>query len=143
MLAIIVLVLRILLVIVLYCFLGWTIYTLWRDLKFQSQVLMTKKIPAISIYSDTDPSFEKLTFVKSEVSIGRDETCDLILPEETISSRHTRLNYRNAHWWVEDLLSTNGTFLNDERVETPTILISGDELRIGNNILVIDIQLID
>jgi pSer/pThr/pTyr-binding forkhead associated (FHA) protein len=38
------------------------------------------------------------------------------------------------------LLSTNGTFLNDERIETPTILISGDEIRVGKVLLEIEIQ---
>ncbi|KAF0111604.1 MAG: hypothetical protein FD147_785 [Chloroflexi bacterium] len=140
MLSIFVLLLRIFLMIVLFSFLVWTIYTLWRDLKIQSQILLTKKIPIISLYSESDPSLEKVTFSKAEVSIGRDDSCDIPLTEETISNRHARLTYRHMHWWVEDLLSTNGTYLNDERVETPTILITGDELRIGKTILVIDIQ---
>ena len=143
MLAIIVLALRILLIVLLYSFLGWTIYTLWRDLKFQSQILMTKKIPSISLYSESDPNFEKKTFDKSEVTIGRNETNDLVLAEDTISVKHARLVYRNSHWWIEDLLSTNGTFLNDERVETHTILITGDELRFGNTVLVIDINAVE
>jgi pSer/pThr/pTyr-binding forkhead associated (FHA) protein len=140
MLAIFVLLLRILLVVILYAFLGWTIFTLWRDLKFQSQILLAKKIPAISLFSESDPAIERNLFSKAEVSIGRDESCDISLQDSTISTRHARLTYRNLHWWVEDLLSTNGTYLNDERIETPTILITGDELRIGKNILVVEIQ---
>jgi pSer/pThr/pTyr-binding forkhead associated (FHA) protein len=42
------------------------------------------------------------------------------------------LNYRNGHWWIEDIFSTNGTYLNDEKIVTPTILISGDDIHIGN-----------
>lgn len=38
------------------------------------------------------------------------------------------------------MLSTNGTYLNEEKIETPTILISGDELRIGKIILIVEIQ---
>ncbi|MCX6054012.1 MAG: FHA domain-containing protein [Chloroflexi bacterium] len=143
MMEIVVLILRIFLMIFLYLFVGWTIYTLWRDLKFQSQILGSKKIPPLVLYSESDPSFERTSFSKNEVSIGRDDSCDVVLQDDVSSNRHARFAYRNLHWWIEDLASTNGTYLNDERLETPTILITGDELRIGKNILIIDIQEIE
>jgi len=37
----------------------------------------------------------------------------------------------------------NGTYLNDERVETPTVIIKGDELRIGHQVLFVDIQTLE
>lgn len=143
MLPIFVLILRILMVIALYAFLAWAIYALWRDLKFHSQILTSRKTPPIGILMDGDPENEKTTFSQNEISIGREPSCDISLPDPVISARHARLIYRNMHWWIEDLMSTNGTYLNDERVESPTILINGDELRIGKNILVVELSSAD
>jgi pSer/pThr/pTyr-binding forkhead associated (FHA) protein len=140
MLAIIVFILRIFLVIVLFSFIGWTIYTLYRDLKFQSQLSVTKKVPMITLSYESEDRMFQPTFSIPDFTIGRDASCEIQLEDETISNRHARLTFKNQHWWVEDLVSTNGTYLNDEKVETATILISGDELRVGKNSLIIDIQ---
>jgi pSer/pThr/pTyr-binding forkhead associated (FHA) protein len=131
--AIIVLILRILLVLLLYGFLGWTIYTLWKDLRFKSLSVQLQKVPTITLIDRSGVVENKEnTFSIAEVTIGREPGNSISIDDETVSNRHAFLNYRNGHWWVEDLLSTNGTFLNDEKVVTPTILISGDELHIGN-----------
>jgi len=140
MIAVLILILRALMLIVLLSFFGWAIYTLWRDLKFQSQSLVSQKIPSLSITRETDAVENRLTFNQSELHIGRDPGCELQLDEDTVSNQHARLWYRNKQWWIEDLLSTNGTFLNDERLETPTILISGDEIRVGKVLLIVEIQ---
>jgi pSer/pThr/pTyr-binding forkhead associated (FHA) protein len=140
MLAILILILRYLLMILLYLFLGWAIYTLWRDLRFQSQVVTTQKIPRITLTLESDVDNSPRVFNKPELIIGRDPECDLCVPDEVVSSRHARLIYRYMQWWVEDLQSTNGTFLNDQRVETATVIIKGDELRIGRQIVLIDIE---
>lgn len=139
-LPILVLLLRVFIVVALYAFLTWAMITIWNDLKLHSQILSRRKIPAITITLDGDPQAEKRTFLQSEILLGRDEVCAICLSDPIISGKHARLIFRNTHWWIEDLASTNGTFLNDERVETPAILINGDELRIGKNILVVDIE---
>jgi pSer/pThr/pTyr-binding forkhead associated (FHA) protein len=141
--AILVLLLRLLLIGVLFGFLGWTIFTLWRDLRFQSQILLAKVIPPISLISDQDSVTENFSFSKSEFTVGRDPTSDIRIMDEIISSRHCRIYFRNSHWWVEDMLSTNGTYLNEERLETATILISGDEVRFGSSTFKIEIQTVE
>lgn len=128
---IVVLILRILAVITLYAFLGWALITLWRELQLASSQLTPPQFPFISI---TPMDFEDLQareYRVSEVIIGRDEGCEYSIPDETVSSRHTRLSYHHNQWWLEDLLSKNGTFLNDERIYTSTVIISGDEIRCG------------
>ncbi len=140
MIPILVLFLRILLVVALYAFLAWAMITLWKDLKFQSEIIAQKKIPVLTIIMDGDPQAEKQIFSQNEIIIGREESCDIFLNDQAISSKHARLIHRNMHWWIEDLNSTNGSFLNDERVESPAILINGDEIRIGRSILVVEIE---
>jgi pSer/pThr/pTyr-binding forkhead associated (FHA) protein len=129
--------------VILYAFLGWVIFTLWKDLRFHSQILSQRKTPPLTVIMDGDPQAEKRTFTQNEVIIGRDQSCDICIPDLAISGRHAKLVYRNMHWWIEDLMSTNGTYLNEERVESPVILINGDELRIAKNNLIMDIPLSD
>jgi pSer/pThr/pTyr-binding forkhead associated (FHA) protein len=63
-------------------------------------------------------SFRSLTLGERENLIGRDPGLWLSLPLEGISRRHARVVPREAAWWIEDLGSTNGTFVNGERVES-------------------------
>jgi len=140
MVAVLIFVLRLLMLLVLLSFFGWAIFTMWRDLKFQTQSLVAAKIPYITILRENDTAENKLTFTQPELHIGRDAACEVQLSDDTVSNQHARLWFRNKQWWIEDLLSTNGTFLNDERLETPTILISGDEIRAGKVLLFIEIQ---
>lgn len=140
MVAVLIFVLRLLMLFVLISFFGWAIYTMWRDLRFQTQSLVATKIPYISISRENETAENKITFNQPELHIGRDAACEVQLLDDTVSNQHARLWFRNKQWWIEDLLSTNGTFLNDERLETPTILISGDEIRAGKVLLFIEIQ---
>jgi pSer/pThr/pTyr-binding forkhead associated (FHA) protein len=138
--AVIVLLLRIVLVIILYSFLGWMIYTLWRDLRFNTQLIQFQKVPSlILLRPGTDDDIAETTYTISEVTIGREAGNTICLQDDTISSTHSRFIYKNKHWWIEDLSSTNGTFLNDERIVSPTILMSGDEVRVGKQIMEVKI----
>ncbi len=128
---IVVVILRILAAACLYAFLGWALFTLWRELRLASSTLASQRFPAINIAQLDSDDLAGRDYQVSEVIIGRDEGCEYHIPDETVSSRHTRLSYHHNQWWVEDLLSTNGTFLNEERIYTSTVVISGDELRCG------------
>ena len=69
------------------------------------------------------------------VTIGRSGRCDITINDPAISGQHCRLVPREQKWFLVDLKSTNGTFLNDQRVEVQVIQ-PGDRLRIGNHELV-------
>jgi pSer/pThr/pTyr-binding forkhead associated (FHA) protein len=77
------------------------------------------------------PAEEVTRFQTSEVILGRDPLCNLCVPDETVSARHARFTYQQNQWWVEDLNSTNGSYLNGERLTTRAVLVPGDELRCG------------
>lgn len=128
---IIVLILRITMAVVLYGFLGWAFYTLWRDLKTQSDAVQGHTYPALVIRREGDAESKSRRFAQPEITIGRDPSCDMPIANSTISAHHARLAYHHHQWWVEDQQSTNGTFLNQERIQTPTVIVSGDELRCG------------
>ncbi|HHY87480.1 MAG TPA: FHA domain-containing protein [Chloroflexi bacterium] len=129
--ATIVLILRLLLVISLYAFIAWALITIWRDQRQQALLLASRRVPTLRLRVEEGETEKAQSFDKAEVLVGRDATCDFVLENETVSLHHARLVYHHNQWWVEDLQSTNGTFLNDERVYMQTVLISNDELRCG------------
>ncbi|HZU86013.1 MAG TPA: FHA domain-containing protein [Anaerolineaceae bacterium] len=126
-----ILVLRIVLALLLYAFLAVCLITIWRELRLHSRLLENRRAPRITLYLSEEGEDLKRIFESQEIVIGRDLTCDYPIGDETVSARHAILRYHHNQWWVEDLQSTNGAFLNDERIITPTVIISGDQLRCG------------
>ena len=137
---ILLLVLRLAMALALYAFLGWAVLTLWRDIKRQSELMAVRRIPGIRLVQEVDTERKSYEFTVPELVIGRDQTCDLILDEKTVSTEHARLSYHHGNWWVEDLHSMNGTLLNLELLTTSAVLTSGDELQLGQVMLRIEIS---
>lgn len=71
----------------------------------------------------------------SAVLIGRAPSCTLVLDDDYSSSRHARIFPQGEQWFVEDLGSTNGTFLGEERVTAPTPVPTGTGVRVGQSVL--------
>ena len=113
---IVVLILRVLLAISLYAFLVWALYTLWNELRTRQPLLDAKKVPVISIQILEIEPESIHQYNLSQLLIGRDPACDVCLPNELVSAQHARLSFHHNQWWVEDLQSTNGTFLNDKKI---------------------------
>ena len=69
---------------------------------------------------------------KDRFVLGRDEGCDLLVPDEKVSRRHASILKRDdGRIYLDDLGSTNGTWVNGARIATPHPLVEGDELRVG------------
>jgi predicted component of type VI protein secretion system len=126
--------------IALYGFLAWAVYTLWSDMKRQKEGLLARSVPEISMEVDIEGERKTHEFAIPELVIGREQTCDLNLDDNTVSAEHARLAFHHRNWWVEDLGSRNGTLLNLDPVATPAILVSGDELQLGRVMLKIRIK---
>jgi hypothetical protein len=70
-----------------------------------------------------------------ELTIGRSPGCGIAMPEDIYTSTlHARLFRRNDQLWVEDLGSTNGTFVNSEQITQAVRLGKGDLLQIGSTV---------
>ena len=69
------------------------------------------------------------------VVVGRATDCQLWLDDRRMSRRHCRLERVDGRWFVEDLGSTNGTFVGDQRVEAPTQLATGTPVRVGQSVI--------
>jgi pSer/pThr/pTyr-binding forkhead associated (FHA) protein len=74
--------------------------------------------------------------IGAEVTVGRAGGCAISLPEDTfVSSLHARVYTNGNQVLVEDLGSTNGTFLNEAKLTSPTPVTRGDRLRVGSTVL--------
>lgn len=136
-----VLTLRLVTVLALFAFLGWAFYFLVREVHKQSFSLAHRRIPAISItVKDGSGNSNLRYFTQPEIIIGRDPASDIPLADDAVSARHAQLNYHHGQWWLEDLSSTNGTFLNDLTISMPTVITSGDEIKCGSLRLIIGLS---
>lgn len=128
---ILILIIRIFLAICLYAFVVYVVYTIWQELRTHSHLIHKRSFPTLILTQvDADPPHSR-SYSIPEVILGRDPNSQLTIANEMVSAQHARLSYHHNQWWVEDLHSTNGTFLNGERVYTPTVLVAGDELTLG------------
>lgn len=78
---------------------------------------------------------ERFPFDQPELILGRDPACDRQIDAPGVSRRHARLYQQAGGCWLEDLGSTNGTFVNGQRLSAPRLLQSGDEIRLGQNVV--------
>lgn len=71
-----------------------------------------------------------LALSKESITIGRDSSNDIVIPEESVSSLHATIEYKNGHFYLEDHRSTNGTSLNGKQIKEnePVRLKSGDKI---------------
>jgi Inner membrane component of T3SS, cytoplasmic domain len=77
----------------------------------------------------------KITLGDQPILIGRADDSTLVLTDDFASSRHARLTNRGGQWYVEDLGSTNGTYLDQQRVQGPLLVGPGQPIRIGQTAL--------
>ncbi len=61
-------------------------------------------------------------FAKSEVTIGRVQGNDIILPKQNVSKRHSRVVVKDGKFIIVDLKSTNGTYVNGRKIASPMVI---------------------
>lgn len=74
---------------------------------------------------------ELYPLVRLSTVIGRSNQCSIILPDTYISSEHARIEKQKDQYFIEDLHSANGTFLNNVRLTERTGLKHGDRISVG------------
>ena len=124
-------------VLALYAFVGWALLTVWRDIRRQGDLIMMRQVPPIDLRRKDQEHSQSYRGILPEIVIGREPACDFYLDDQTISARHARLSHHHGQWWIEDLGSTNGTFLNQATITTPMVIVSGDELCFGQVIVLV------
>lgn len=75
---------------------------------------------------------ETLEFRAQPIVIGRNPACDCVIDRPMVSSQHARLFRQSAEVLIEDLGSSNGTFVNGQRIDRPTVVRPGDIIGLGS-----------
>ena len=100
---ILVLLLRVVMAVSLYAFLGLVIFLVWKDLRQQGTAAARQQIPPLTLQVQGEGSRREFIIRNAEAVIGRDPGCEVRLEDSTISARHARLRYHHKQWWLEDL----------------------------------------
>jgi pSer/pThr/pTyr-binding forkhead associated (FHA) protein len=78
---------------------------------------------------------EVISLDKAPLLIGRGNDAAIRLDDDYVSTRHARIGTSGDQWYVEDLGSTNGTYVGNSRISQPTAISLGTQIRIGKSIL--------
>ncbi len=87
----------------------------------------------VHIYPTGPDLGKRFTLGETPMVLGREPDCNLCLNDSSVSRRHARLRFGDGGYVLEDLQSTNGTYVNDEPV-TVRLLRDGDYVRVGSSI---------
>jgi hypothetical protein len=79
-----------------------------------------------------DPVPAEYSLMKDEISIGRGEENDVVIPHASVSRQHARLMRRDGGFELMDLNSTNGSYVDDRQVHGSAFLSAGTQLRLGD-----------
>ncbi len=78
---------------------------------------------------------EVIPLDQAPLLIGRGNDAAIRLDDDYVSTRHARIGSSGDQWYVEDLGSTNGTYVGSSRISQPTAISLGSQIRIGKSIL--------
>ncbi len=88
-------------------------------------------------YTDPDGELTELVLADKPVTIGRSPEAEIVTLDERASRMHCGIRIWDGEYYVKDLKSKNGTFLNNQRVEMAKVK-PGDKIRLGNTIITVD-----
>ena len=101
----------------------------------KAKMRSSKKTPARAVVVEGDTMKGKVFPLGDEFIVGRADKCHLILEDNYVSQVHARIFAKGESFMVEDLGSTNGTYLNRQSIDAPTELRRGDRVKIGKTVL--------
>jgi pSer/pThr/pTyr-binding forkhead associated (FHA) protein len=134
---------------VLYIFMARSVRAVYRDMKpapagapaprakaaARPSSRRTKKAPTKASVVEGEEMKGKSFDLSDELLIGRGDKCNVKLEDAYVSTVHARIFNRGDSLMVEDMGSTNGTYLNRQKVTSPTELFRGDRVKIGKTVL--------
>jgi pSer/pThr/pTyr-binding forkhead associated (FHA) protein len=90
---------------------------------------------SIVVVHEPDGARPRTFKLSTSMLVGRAPECEIRVDDTYASQQHARLFGRAGGWYVEDLGSTNGTFVNDQRLGAPAMVQPGDKIRVGTTVL--------
>jgi hypothetical protein len=88
--------------------------------------------PRLQTLNPIAPIASEYAVLKDEVSLGRGEDNDIVIPHASVSRTHARLLKRNGAYELTDLNSTNGSFVDDQQIRGSTVVSNGSQVRLGD-----------
>jgi pSer/pThr/pTyr-binding forkhead associated (FHA) protein len=95
----------------------------------------TKKTPKKAVVVEGATSSGKTFDLGQELVLGRGDKCHVVIDDTYVSTVHARIFSKGEGYLVEDLGSTNGTYVNRRRITSPTEVQRGDKVKIGKTVL--------
>ncbi|HKI53650.1 MAG TPA: FHA domain-containing protein, partial [Anaerolineales bacterium] len=93
------------------------------------------KLTLLNNQKPTESEEFKLTL--PEIVIGRDDSADITVPSQAVSRKHAKLRREGDGYVIEDMGSSNGTFVNSQKVTGPRALNAGDQIRLGKAVTLV------
>lgn len=127
-----ILLLRLLLVGSLYLLLLWAVLVARRAVFAPAGVgrVAPRRIVVLAA-PESGPTTGTAIALQPRTTIGRADDNVIVVGDPVVSAHHAAIALRGDGWWVEDLGSTNGTYVNDRPLVGPAPLASGDEIQVG------------
>jgi len=123
---------RILFLGLLYLFLYRVVRALLRDLRAATQEVTTELGRLVVVASPSgEPAAGTALSLDAITTIGRDVNNAIVIDDPFASSEHAVLTFRGRGWYLEDLGSTNGSYVNGNLVDGVAPLTFGDEIQVG------------
>jgi pSer/pThr/pTyr-binding forkhead associated (FHA) protein len=120
---------------VIYIIIILALRIMYKDVKNGDKRRVLKKAFGLEIINSGDnPNLKKggIVPIRGNLTIGRKEDNMVIINDPYVSSYHAKIYVKNTDYLLEDLGSTNGTLLNEEKLEGKAYLNPGDEIEIGS-----------
>jgi hypothetical protein len=136
------------LLVALYAFFAWVLWSAYNQLR-QSPLVAAAAAPVaqprfgaaakaargqVTILEPPELAGAVMT-IGDELTIGRAAACTLTLDDTYVSQQHANIAWRDRQYFANDIGSTNGTFVNRERLVSPVVLRPGDRMQIGSTVL--------
>jgi pSer/pThr/pTyr-binding forkhead associated (FHA) protein len=109
-----------------------------RGLTFRGTLMPSRQrrnVPRYLVVTEGSLAGARISLSGQPVLIGRADDSTLVLTDDYASTRHARLTQRGSEWYVEDLGSTNGTYLDRVKVTTAVRVPIGTPVRIGKTVI--------
>jgi hypothetical protein len=103
--------------------------------KAPKQSAKRRGAPTHVLVTEGSSAGERADLAQAPVLIGRGSDAAIRLDDDYVSTRHARIAASGDQWFVEDLGSTNGTYVGTVRISQPTTITIGTQVRIGKTIL--------
>jgi pSer/pThr/pTyr-binding forkhead associated (FHA) protein len=124
--------LRLLFLLLLYVFLARVIRVLLRDLRAAAREPVQRPGQLVVLESPTgEPAVGRSFGLDVITTLGRDVNNAIVIDDPFASAEHAVLTFRGRTWYLEDLASTNGSFINGHQITGVAALGYGDEVQVG------------